>query len=103
MLIFCQRHRLSETLVSNLSARPIAVSEWLIRQTRMITVDGSHHLPAVSPRFTRFALEVVLMNKIIKSCNQSTVEIDFPFVGKFVFVEITSRDKRLLFDQVTVF
>ena len=59
MLILCQRHRLSETLVSNLSARPIAASEWLIRQTRYDHSDGSHHLPAVSPRFTRSALEVV--------------------------------------------
>src|ERR1700719_4961843 len=59
MLILCQRHRLSETLVSNLSARPIAASEWLIRQTRMITVVDliiflQYHLV-----FTRFALEVV--------------------------------------------
>ena len=32
------------------------------------------------------------MNKIVKSNYQSTVEIDFPFVGKYAF-EITSRDK----------
>jgi hypothetical protein len=33
------------------------------------------------------------MNKIIESYYQSTVEIDFPFAGKYAFVEITSRDK----------
>jgi hypothetical protein len=36
--LYSVRHQLSEMLVSNLCALSIAVSEWLIRQTRMITV-----------------------------------------------------------------
>ena len=36
--LYSVRHQLSEMLVSKLCALSIAVSEWLIRQTRMITV-----------------------------------------------------------------